>query len=429
MNLELYLSICSLILSAASIAVMTAVLVKLEKSDRSGRIDSLEKEIKDQGMRTQEAVNGSVRSMAYVLKQSQDSFGNSVNESLKSMDDRLSSFIMLSRREQEDLRNTTERHLAEMRENSDRQLEVIRTTVDDKLQKTLDARLSQGFSVVSQRLEQVYKGLGEMQTMAQDVGDLKKVLTNVKTRGIVGEIQLGSILEQTLSRDQYEENVVTKHGSTERVEYAVKIPVNGGKTMLLPIDAKFPLDAYTNLQNAIEGGSREEMTAAYKTLTARIKSFAKDISDKYIDPPYTTDFGIMFLPVEGLYAEVVEKDLLEELQSKYRVMIAGPTTMTALLNSLQMGFRALTIQQRTNEVWQVLLSVKTEFDKFGDTLSRTQRKLDEANRELDSLVGKRTRAIQRKLKGISETGSGDPHDMLSGDSAGGSWNPESDEEE
>ena len=403
MDFAQFLLVVAIIISAVSIGLLIVVLLKLDRirTDREALRD-LEEEIKDTRKDTLSEVQSSVSSMAYVLKQSQDTNNKHIYDAMKTFDDRLKTYILLSRQQQDELKATTERHLIRIQENNDRKLDEMRQTVDEKLQQTLDKRLSSSFNIVSERLEQVYKGLGEMQTLADGVGDLKRVLSNVKTRGIIGEIQLGAILDQILSRDQYLTNVVTKHGSTERVEYAVKIPLSDLSTALLPIDAKFPLDAYTTLQNAIDSGTAAEIQAARKVLEQRIKVFARDIYEKYIDPPYTTDFAILFLPIEGLYAEVVREGLIEELHSRFRVVIAGPSTMTALLNSLQMGFKAMTIQQRTNEVWKVLTAVKTEFSKFEETLTKTQRRLDEANRELDDLVGKRTRAIQRKLDGISQ---------------------------
>ncbi len=273
--------------------------------------------------------------------------------------------------------------------------------MDEKLQKTLEDRISQSFRLVSERLEQVYKGLGEMQTLATGVGDLKKVLANVKTRGILGEIQLGAILEEILAEEQYETNVVTKKGSKNPVEYAVKLPGNDSGPVYLPIDAKFPADAYASLMDAYESGNTEQIAAAGKLLEQRIKQSAKDIRDKYIDPPGTTDFGILFLPFEGLYAEAVRRGLVEVLQRDYRINIAGPTTMAALLNSLQMGFRTLAIQKRSGEVWNVLGAVKTEFETFGKVLTATQQRIEQAGSELDKLVGVRTRQIQRKLRDVA----------------------------
>ena len=294
-----------------------------------------------------------------------------------------------------------ETRLKSLQEDNNKKLEEMRATVDEKLQKTLESRISESFKLVSERLEQVYKGLGEMQTLAVGVGDLKKVLSNVKTRGILGEIQLGAILEQILSPEQYEMNIATKKNSTNVVEFAIKLPGDDTGCVYLPIDSKFPADSYTALLDAYDTQNPENIKAAANYLERNIKVFAKSIRDKYVAPPGTTDFAIMFLPFEGLYAEVVKRGLIEELQEKYKIVIAGPTTMAALLNSLQMGFKTLAIQKRSSEVWKVLGGVKTEFDKFANVLDETKRRLDQANSELDKLVGVRTRQIQRKLNSVT----------------------------
>lgn len=311
------------------------------------------------------------------------------------------------------LEDTNIKHLLEMRENIEKRLDVIRDdnnkklekmqqTVDEKLQKTLEEKMDKSFKLVSERLEQVYKGLGEMQTVAQGVGDLKKVLSNVKSRGILGEIQLGAILKEILSPEQYEENIATKPGSKNVVEFAVKMPVEDGGFIYLPIDSKFPADAYSQLRDAYDEGDNEKIIAARNTMMSRMKSFAKDIRDKYVEVPYTTEFGIMFLPFEGLYAEAVNCGMVEVLQRDYRINIAGPSTMAALLNSLQMGFKTVAIQKRSMEVWEVLGAVKSEFDKFEKILEATQQRINQANTELDKLVGVRTRAIQRKLRDVEK---------------------------
>lgn len=294
-----------------------------------------------------------------------------------------------------------DKQLASIQENNNKKLDEMRATVDEKLQKTLDDKISQSFKLVSERLEQVYKGLGEMQNLATGVGDLKKVLTNVKSRGILGEIQLGAILEQILSPEQYDTNVPVKPNSTNVVEFAVRLPGDEEGVVYLPIDSKFPGDAYANLLDAYEVGDQALIDEKAKELVRMIKVCAKDIRDKYIVPPHTTDFGIMFLPFEGLYAEIVRRGLIEELQEKYKVVIAGPTTMAALLNSLQMGFKTLAIQKRSSEVWRVLGAVKTEFDTFASVLNDTRKRLEQANDSLDKLVGVRTRQIQRKLSSVT----------------------------
>lgn len=299
-----------------------------------------------------------------------------------------------------------------MREENRRALDEIRGTVDEKLQKTLEERINRSFAVVSERLEQVYKGLGEMQQLASGVGDLKKVLSNVKTRGILGEIQLGAILEEILAPEQYETNVVTRKNSAKPVEYAIKLPGADGETVYLPIDSKFPADTYEALRTAYESGDPIMIAAQKKQLEQSIKLFAKDIRDKYLDPPATTEFGVMFLPFEGLYAEVVNLGLIEVLARDYKVSIAGPTTMAALLNSLQMGFRTLAIQKRSSEVWKVLGAVRTEFDRFGDVLEATQKRLEQTSTELDRLVGVRTRQIRAKLRSVTSLSEEDAARLL-----------------
>ena len=298
------------------------------------------------------------------------------------------------------VRETLEKKVTDMQISNEKKLDEMRNTVDEKLQKTLEDRISKSFKLVSERLEEVYKSLGEMQKLSSGVDDLKKVLSNVKTRGILGEVQLGAILEQILSNEQYDTNVPTKKGSADRVEFAVKLPGENGDFVYLPIDAKFPMDAYQQLLDAYDKGVQADVDACAKALTIRIKGFAKDIRTKYIDVPNTTEFAIMFLPIEGLYAEVVRRGMVEELQ-KEKINIAGPTTMAALLNSLQMGFKTLAIQKRSSEVWTVLEGVKQEFTKFGDALEKTQMRMRQASDELDKLVTTRTNAINRKLKNVS----------------------------
>ena len=299
------------------------------------------------------------------------------------------------------IRATVQGQLETMQRDNHSQLDLMRQTVDEKLQKTLNDRITQSFQLVNERLQEVYTGLGEMRTLASGVGDLKKVLSNVKTRGILGEYQLGAIIAELLSPEQYEENVVTKPGSTQRVEFAIRLPGENGQGVYLPIDAKFPGDTYAQLVDAYDTGDPAAIAAAQAALETRIKGCAKDIRDKYIDPPNTTDFAIMFLPFEGLYAEVVRMGLVDTLQRQYRVNIAGPTTFAALLNSLQMGFRTLAIQKRSGEVWTVLGAVKTEFETFGTVLEAAQTRIEQTSRELDKLVGVRTRQINRKLKSVS----------------------------
>ena len=303
------------------------------------------------------------------------------------------------------IRETVELRLKTLQDENIKKLDEMRATVDEKLQTTLEKRLSESFNQVSERLEQVHKGLGEMQNLATGVGDLKKVLSNVKTRGIMGEIQLGNILEQILSPEQYVRDIATRKDTRENVEYAVKLPGkdDSGQVVYLPIDSKFPLEDYHALLDAYDKGDADLVNNVAKSLETSIKKFAKDIRDKYIEPPYTTDFGIMFLPVEGLYAEVVRRtSLIETLQREYKIVITGPTTLAAILNSLQMGFRTLAIEKRSGEVWKILGAVKTEFTRFGDVLKKAQEKITKAGEDIDELVGTRTRKIQNKLKAVQE---------------------------
>ena len=291
------------------------------------------------------------------------------------------------------------------------QLEEIRGTVDEKLQTTLEKRISESFKTVSSQLEQVYKGLGEMQSLASDVGGLKKIMSGVKTRGNLGEYQLAGILAEILAPEQYATNVATVPKSSERVEFAVKLPHEDG-TVYLPIDSKFPAETYAQLRDAQESGDRKAVEAAYKNLEAVTKSEAKDIRTKYVAVPYTTNFAIMFLPSEGLYAEVVGRGMVEVLQRDYQVNVAGPSTMAALLNSLQMGFKTLAIQQKSNYAWEVLGAVKTEFGKFEESLTKMQRYLDSTSRELDTLITTRSNQMQRKLREVERLDDGRAEQLL-----------------
>lgn len=323
-----------------------------------------------------------------------------IENSLNNIKTDMTNAAMQSDQKLDFVRRAMENALTQMRNENNLQLENIRKTVDEKLQTTLEKKLDQSFSQVSGLLEQVYKGLGEMQTLASGVGDLKRVLSNVKTRGVLGEIQLGAILEQILSPEQYSTNVAVKVGSQANVEFAIKLPGSDENHVWLPIDSKFPLDCYEKLMTAYDSGEASAVAEATKELRDRMRRFAKDISDKYIFPPYTTDFAIMFLPSEGLYAEAVRIGMVELLQREYKVSIAGPTTMGALLNSLQMGFKTLAIQKRSGEVWHVLSAVKKEFDTFASVLDATQKRLRQADEELDKLVGVRTRKIQSTLSKV-----------------------------
>lgn len=340
-----------------------------------------------------ETLQTSVQSMSTTLAQGQSGQQQILTQRLQSLE-------AANTQKLEELRKTLAENMTALQAENAKKLDEIRHTVDEQLQDALQKRVTESFKAVNDQLEQVYKGLGEMQNLAADVGGLKQVLSGVKTRGILGEIQLGAILEEILAPEQYETNVATIPGSTQRVEYAIKMPGTDGGTVWLPIDSKFPGDTYAHLQDAQASGDAQAVENARHALELVLRSEAKDIREKYVEPPYTTTFGILFLPFEGLYAEVVNAGLLEMLQRDYQVNIAGPSTMAALLNSLQMGFKTLAIQKRSGEVWQLLGAVKTEFDKFGQGLSKMQQRLRQTDEELDNLIGVRSRAISRKLRSV-----------------------------
>lgn len=323
----------------------------------------------------------------------------------RTMERTLDAFNYNLRASIDDLTKLQNEKFTELTKATEDNLEKMRVTVDEKLQSTLEKRLGESFKMVSERLEEVHKGLGEMQNLAAGVGDLKKVLSNTKTRGVLGEVQLERILEQFLSPEQYEKNVITKKGSRETVEFAIKLPGKDydNEMIYLPLDAKFPLEVYNKLLDAYDSQDQAAIDVASKNLEKFIKKSAKDIRDKYIDPPNTTDFGLMFLPTEGIYAEVLKnQSLVEMVQRDYKVNITGPTTLVALLNSLQMGFRSLAIEKHSSEVWKILGAVKTEFSKFETVLNSAQNKLNQASSEIDKLVGTRTRQINRKLKSVDK---------------------------
>lgn len=344
-------------------------------------------------------------------KDNRDQLTLSINEFRDTFD---RSIIALNNLQREKFGQLDE-HQRRLIDNTERRLEEIRATVDEKLQRTLNERIGQSFRMVSDQLENVQKGLGEMQTLAQDVGGLKRVLSNVKTRGNIGEIQLSMLLEQLLAPEQYDANVKTNKASNDLVEFAIKLPGRDDERpfVYLPIDAKFPKDVYEQLLNAYDSGDSQTIDIASKLMETTIKKMAKDISDKYLAPPATTDFGIMFLPFEGIYAEVVRRSaLLEELQRTYKVVVTGPTTLAAILNSLQMGFRTLAIQKHSGEVWTILGAVKKEFESFGGMLEKAQKNLQTASTQLDEVMGKRTRAIQRRLKDVDTLNDGESRNIL-----------------
>lgn len=379
-------------------------LKKASDNSNSEEFKRLEQTIRNEQSALRQELSSStqmsVKNLGDMIASSQNAYAISQSKSLAQLEERLKTFSLTNEQQLDNIRHSVENRLNYIQEDNNKKLEEMRKTVDERLQQSIEEKMNRSFSLVNERLEQVYKGLGEMQSLAVGVGDLKKVLSNVKTRGILGEIQLSAILSEILSPEQYEENVATKKGSKNVVEFAVKLPSDDDKFIYLPIDSKFPGDTYATLRDAIDEGDKIKIDLAAKALITRIKSEAKDIHDKYIDPPYTTEFAIMFLPFEGLYSEAVNRGLVEILQRDYKVNIAGPSTMAALLNSLQMGFKTLAVQKRSAEVWEILGAVKQEFDKFGDVLEATQQRLDQANKELDKLVGVRTRQIQRKLKDV-----------------------------
>jgi len=381
--------------------------------EKQERLEGIVKsEIAGNRLETADSARQARQELSAALKFSSDSLQQRMAENVRTQKDQLDSFakqlVAMTRLNEEKLeamRKTMETRLRVMLEDTSRRLEQMRAIVDEKLQSTLEKRLGESFRQVSDRLEQVYKGLGEMRTLATGVGDLKKVLTNVKTRGTWGEIRLSHILEQILTPDQYEVNVATKKNSSDRVEFAIKLPgpdTDKQKVVWMPIDSKFPQEDYQRLIDAQEAADKELAEKSIKSLETRIKAEARYIREKYIDPPDTTDFGIMFLPVEGLYAEVLRRPgLCDTLQREYRIVVTGPTTLAALLNSLQMGFRTLAIEKRSSEVWELLGAVKTEFRKFGDVLAKTKQKLREASNTIDQ-AEVRTRAIERRLRKVQQ---------------------------
>ncbi len=394
-------------------------------------LEKNEKSIKDEFQRNRQESNQVAKENREELATSLKLFGDSTSQNNKSLNELIrghfSDFIkqqdLLNQKSLESIKNVkedVEKQLKAIREDNTQQLNEMRQTVDEKLQTTLEKRLGESFKQVSERLELVHKGLGEMQNIATGVGDLKKVLSNVKTRGVLGEYQLENILEQLLTPDQYAKNVATKKGSQANVEFAIKLPgKDSDDEVWMPIDSKFPIESYQYLLDAYEKGEKEEIENAQKILLKTVESFAKDISTKYLDPPHTTDFAIMFLPVESLYAEILRHaGLFETLQRKYRITITGPTTLSALLNSLQMGFRTLAVQKRSSEVWKILEAVKTEFSKFTEQLDRVDKQLTTASKSLNDLRLTRTNVMNRKLKDVGTLEVSEASKILIGDNNG-----------
>ena len=413
--LYIVIILCLLTAALAAAAMMRAGELGKQLSEMKAGSQNTERQLEEIRQANRDMIQqtqNSLQMFGELISRNQKDSADNLDKRLADINTRFSQMALENEQKLENIRLSMEKKIGELTNDNNRQLEEMRKTVDEKLQKTLEDRITQSFKLVNDRLEQVYKGLGEMQNLAVGVGDLKKVLSNVKTRGILGEVQLGAILEQILSPEQYEENVITKSTGADRVEFAVKLPGEDERTVWLPIDAKFPADSYSRLVDAYELGDAAAIEEAAKNLEKVIKSEAKDIHTKYIEPPYTTDFGIMFLPFEGLYAEVVRRGLLDVLQREYKVNIAGPTTMAALLNSLQMGFKTLAIQKHSSEVWEVLGAVKTEFGTFGKVLDSARKRLRMADEDLEKLIGTRTRAIERKLRGVESLSAPESEEVL-----------------
>lgn len=405
--------------AAALIAAVAAARKKNAKTDEATlkKLDELKAGLDGRLSAVQTSVSEAIRTLssqqadtamkdAQTIKNSLDAFAKQVETMSAGMDKRMA-----------EIRATMETRLGAMQEDNNKRLSQIEVTVNEKLQKTLDERVANSFKTVSEQLEQVYKGLGEMHALATGVGDLKKVLSNVKSRGILGEMQLDRILEDILTPAQYDKNVITKKGSKDPVEFAVKLPSKDDDAayIYMPIDSKFPLERYAALQDAYEQGDAAAINAASAQLEAFIKENAKKIREKYIDPPHTTEFGIMFLPTEGLYAEVVRRtELVSFISSKYHINVAGPSTVSALLNSLQMGFKTLAIEKRSHEVWKILAAVKTEFVKFEKELSSLQKNLEKASDSIETLVMTRTRLMMSKLKKVEELPEEESRKILDG---------------
>ena len=411
-----------ILISCVLLLVLNMILIGLHVRSRknntaqevSRSISNLEKVIRDESRYNRENDENRSRKDREELASTLNHFRTEHRETLKNITTQTNSAIQAFQKsfaESMELFNRLQREKfgelslrqQELLQNTEKKLEEMRATVDEKLQKTLHERIGQSFELVSKQLENVQKGLGEMQTLAQDVGGLKRVLSNVKIRGTIGEVQLYMLLEQILASDQYDTNVKTKPGSDKLVEFAVKLPgrAEGDESVYLPIDAKFPKDVYEQLLDAYESGDLQRVETTSRILEQTIRGMAKDIRDKYLAPPHTTDFGIMFLPFESIYGEVTRRAaLLEQLQQEYHVIVTGPTTLAAILNSLQMGFRTLAIQKRSSEVWRILGCVKAEFEKFGGLLEKAQKNLQTANNQLEEVMGKRTRAIQRQLRSV-----------------------------
>jgi DNA recombination protein RmuC len=418
--MQVLVAICLALLVVA--VVLLALLLRRSGGDSAG----VERAVREELSRAREESGTAARDLREELSRSQQTgaelvmktvgqMGQTQGEALAAVTREIKELAGSNETRLDNLRGTVDEKLRELRESNEAKLEEMRSTVDEKLQKTLETRLGESFKQVSERLEAVQRGLGEMQSLAEGVGDLKKVLSNVKTRGTLGEVQLGAILEEILTAGQYDTNVQTKPGSRENVEYAVRLPGpddEPDRCVWLPIDSKFPMEDYQRLVDSSEAADVEAMQSATAALVRQVKKSAKDISEKYLSPPDTTDFAIMFLPTEGLYAEVLRQPgLLDELMRTHRVVVAGPTTLSAILSSLRMGFRTLAIEKRSSEVWQVLAAVKTEFTNFEGVLATLEKQLGTAQKTVGK-AGVRTRAIERRLRDVEELPESDSSDLL-----------------
>lgn len=412
------MQIAILLISIAAVLLQIYILLLLRaRSPRKDRaavqelLKNMQKQEsrlrKEQSEHTNETIRLSMQMVTESVTAGQTQTRETTSAQLSQFEERISSLERANARSMAQLQETVSCQMEQLRLQNDQRLQEIRKTVDEKLQEQLETRMNESFQRVTSSLESVYKGLGEMKSLAGEVGGLKRVLSNVKTRGTFGEIRLGSILQEILAPEQYAENVETVSGSGKRVEFAVRIPTEDGGAVWMPIDSKFPADCYMQLLDAQEAGDKAASDAAQARLRQRLQAFAKDIREKYIREPETTAFGIMFLPFEGLYSEAVSSGMVELLQQKYSVSIAGPSTMAAMLNALYMGFRTLAIQKQSDQVWKILGEVKTEFAQFEDALNGTRKKLDAAGKELDQLVGARTRAINRSLRNVQQLSGGD----------------------
>jgi DNA recombination protein RmuC len=409
MNELLYILILALILIILILLWFTYKKISsASQSNLKEELDRVDKSFRDELTRNRDELSKVGKSQREELSSAIKLFGDQLY-------DQLTKLIQTNEQKFDKLNDRIEIQLKEIQENNSKKLDEMRQTVDEKLHDTLEKRLGESFKLVSDRLEQVYKGLGDMQDLARGVGDLKNVLSNVKTRGGWGEIQLENLIDQILTREQYEKNIITKKGSSDRVEIGIKLPgrdVLKNEIVWLPIDAKFPVEDYQRLLEAQDMANIAAINDTSKAIETRIKGEAKKIADKYLDPPHTTDFAVMFLPIEGLYAEVLRRPgLAEFLQREYRVVVSGPTTLAALLNSLQMGFRTLAIEQRSSEVWKILSGVKKEFENFGKVLDKTQKKLQEASNTIDE-AAKSSRKIERQLKDVQELPSSDESKLI-----------------